>query len=110
LVRIATRFGAAHCSSQATEAAAGIAEREGQARHDDDDDGDDLGDRPLDGLEDLLQGLFPWHRRTGRMGGRGEHETDGKGRCGGRHAAIAARKRADHEDSPVLVWIAGVMR
>ena len=65
-----------------------------------------LGDRPLDGLEDLLQGLFPWHRRTGRMGGRGEHETDGKGGCGGRHNAIAARNRADHEDSPVLVGIA----
>src|SRR5690606_37520167 len=95
---------------QATEAAAGVAESEGQAGHDDDDDGDDLGDRPLNGLEDALERRFPRHRRTGRMGGRGEHEADGKGGCGGRSEAIAARNPADHEDSPVLVWIAVVMR
>jgi hypothetical protein len=32
--------------------------------------------------------------------GRGEHQADGKGGCGGRHDAAAARNRADHEDSP----------
>src|SRR5690606_1960942 len=77
---------AEHDLDQLAKTAACIAEGQSQASHDTDDDGDDLGDRHLDGLEDALKGCFPWHRRTGRMGGRGEQETNGKGGCGGRHA------------------------
>src|SRR3546814_19768563 len=43
---------------EAPEAARRLAERERQAGHDNDDDRDDLGDRALDGLQDLLQRLL----------------------------------------------------
>src|SRR3546814_8495821 len=48
---------------EAPEAARRLAERERQAGHDNDDDRDDLGDRALDGLQDLLQRLLPRHSR-----------------------------------------------
>src|SRR3546814_18633698 len=63
----------------AAEATLRLAEREGQARHDNDDDGDDLGDRALDGFQDLLQRFLPRHPGSGGMGGRRDREAEQTG-------------------------------
>src|SRR3546814_14730927 len=59
--------------NEAPESARRLAEREGQAGHDNDNDRDDLGDRALNGFENLLQRFFPRHHRAGgqRRGGTG---------------------------------------
>ena len=49
----------------------GLAEGEGQAGDDDDDDRDDLGDRPLDRIQDLVERLLPRHVGAGGIGRRG---------------------------------------
>ncbi|MGY3547434.1 hypothetical protein ACVW0W_003201 [Bradyrhizobium sp. USDA 4469] len=42
--------------------------RERQPSHDDDDDGDDLGDRTFNRLQDLIEGLFPRHEPAAHAG------------------------------------------
>ena len=73
-----------------------------QAGDDDDDHGDDLGDRPLDRLEDFFQRLFPRHGRAGGVGG-GRHE-EGHGDEGGcrRQLATDIQGTVDHAASPVF--------
>ena len=63
---------------QTPEAAACVAEGERQPGNDDDDDGDDLRDRPLDRIEDLLKRLLPGHVGAGGMGGPGETDAEDK--------------------------------
>src|SRR6185437_2798697 len=53
---------------QAPEAAGRLAEGERQPGGDDDDHRDDLGDRPLDRIEDLLKRLLPGHSGAGGLG------------------------------------------
>ena len=62
---------------QPPEAAGGLAEGERQAGDDDDDHRDDLGDRTLDRIQDLLERLLPRHVGAGGMGRRGECGEDG---------------------------------
>ena len=52
---------------QASEAARGLAEGQRQAGEDDDDDRDDLGDRALNGFQNLVERLLLRHVRTGRV-------------------------------------------
>src|SRR3546814_2202111 len=63
--------------NEAPESARRLAEREGQAGHDNDNDRDDLGDRALNGFENLLQRFFPRHPRAGglRRGGKGDRKS-----------------------------------
>lgn len=56
---------------QLAEAARRLAKCQGEARHDDAEDRDDLGDRPLDRVEDVLEGRFPGHTGTGGASGGG---------------------------------------
>src|SRR3546814_18834088 len=52
---------------EAPEAARRLADGERQAGHDNDDDRDDLGDRDLNGIQELLRLLLPQHSRPGRV-------------------------------------------
>ena len=74
-----------------------LAEGEGQAGDDDDDDRDDLRDRPLDGLQDLVERLLPRHVGPGGIGRRGEcgKKDDGVGRC-----ETVADAMGEHHGSP----------
>ena len=58
---------------------------------DDDDHCDDLGDRPLDGIEDRLQGCFPRHVGTGGVGRRAGQRL----RCRMRGPCHTRRRRAE---------------
>src|SRR3546814_16253645 len=66
------------CSSdlQPAKAPRRVPKGKAEAGDDDDDHRNDLGDRPLDALEDRLQRSFPRHRRTAgmRRGGSGHHQ------------------------------------
>lgn len=88
---------AKHDLDEPARPARGVAEGERQAGDDDDDHRDDLGDRPLDRFQHLLEWLFPRHVGARRMGGRGEREAgDGGGR--GRQPRTKGR---GHGRSPV---------
>jgi hypothetical protein len=97
---------AEHDLDQPAKAARRVAEGEAEAGDDDDDDRHDLGDRPLDALEDRLQRRFPRHRRARRMGRRGDGKGNEAAEHGGGQACTGASKCLDHEITP-LVW--GVM-
>ena len=85
---------------QAAEAAGGLAEGQRQAGDDDDDHGDDLGDRPLDRFQDLVERLLPRHVRAGRAGGaaqerarQGPSRDDSDGRRRNAYAIMAVSCR-----------------
>src|SRR5439155_15116527 len=59
-----------HDLDQSAHSARGLAKGEREARADDDDNRDDLGDRTLDAVEDLGQRLFPGHVRARRARAR----------------------------------------
>src|SRR3546814_13945378 len=68
--------------------------------HDDDDHRDDLGDRPLDAVEDRLQRRFPRHRGTAGPRRRRNRECD-KERGRTEHSAAGAMPQGmDHRLSP----------
>src|SRR3546814_9912333 len=64
------------------EAARRLAERQRQTGDDDDDHRDDLRDRPLHGVEHLLERLFPRHPGAGGMGLAGDHDAESDGSAG----------------------------
>src|SRR6202011_3852831 len=88
---------------QSAHPARGLAEGESQARADDDDDCDDLGNRTLDAVEDLSQRLFPGHVRAGRQGElRPKQERDGECRKLGEGGV---RPRWNSIDQLLSPWI-----
>lgn len=65
---------------QLAEAAASVAECQSKTGCDNDDDGDDLGDRAFDTLQNLLQRFFPRHGGAGSVGGCRHQQRDGHNR------------------------------
>src|SRR5579885_1809615 len=84
---------------EAPETAAGIAERQCQARHDDDDHRDDLGDRAFDRLQDLLERLLPRHVRAGSISQPAATRQEQPGDYN-RYAKTETRERLDHALAP----------
>jgi hypothetical protein len=64
----------------------GVAKGERQTGDDDDDHGQDLGDRTFDRLQDLIERLLSWHVRTRGPGGNGNQHL--KTRGSGQHNAV----------------------
>mgnify|MGYP001335287270 CR=1 FL=1 len=97
-----------HDLDEAAKAAGGVAECERQAGRDDDDNGDDLGDRTFNRLENFLKRLFPRHRRTGGVSDWCEDEIDGGNGDSRREGAADTDCCTDHAGS-MGFEVAGMM-
>ena len=80
----------------------GLAEGERQAGDDDDDHRDDLGDRPLDRLQDLVERLLPRHVGAGGVGRRGQRARR-TAKADSRGERTASTRSQQHHGSPAGV-------
>src|SRR5260370_13293379 len=86
---------AEHDLDQSAEATGGVAECERETGHDDDDHGENLGDRTLDRLQDLVERLLPGPVRTRSPAGSAEQRLE-TGRSGQHRTALKVETRWCH--------------